>query len=396
MVSAQKDSVMSVAAGSPSVPSNQPQDPPGCQPGGKSSSPKSAIKKAFTSMKRIGSKKRGKRRTLEISGPILVNEEIPSFAAQQEAVRQRALSEGNVLQAPQPTEARVEGSMQAGPPLEGETATSPPVPARKRPGYENYPFSRSGGTMEKPTKPPRKARTKAPARDTASAHVTEEKQTEEPAYLEPAHDELTFKVEAALANLNDAAILAEALSRVEQEKLGPLPAIPKSRHVRFHIASPDASPNPPAANPDGAPPVGEPPELPSRPPNRAASKKQSNHRGRSQSVREVRNPEGRAVKLTRSQSLSAQENTLQRRYNQLLKLQMQTLGEVVESQRISLLPKSGLDWGHTQWADYEVCGPAVQVELPGGAVLLPVRCARLSGHRKILAKVCARVISQVV
>ena len=377
----------------------------------KSSSPKSAIKKAFTTMKRIGSKKRSKRRTLEISGPILVNEEIPSFVAQREVIRQRAFSEGSPLQALQyrsaenNSQASATPSESSGMPRlekQSKETLSPPLPGRSRQGYQNYPFSKAGDTLERPQKPPRMTKAGKPLADKQPESIcTNEKQPEEPAYLQPSKDELTFKVEAALANLNDATILAEALSRVEQEKLGPLPDVPKSRHVRFQIEATDTSKTPAIAGskPDlpkrpawavsptlvnGVSRKSELPKLPSRPPNTKPT--QGNHRGRSQSVKEARNSDYHAAGVVRSRSLSTTASMLEHRYNKILKLQMQTLEEVVNSCRASLLPAKELDLRDTQWCDYEVCGDALSVQCPD-AVLLPVKCRKVTDDHKLLAKV---------
>ena len=90
--------------------------------------------------------------------------------------------------------------------------------------------------------------------------------------------------------------------------------------------------------------------------------------------------------VTRSRSLSS-ANVLEQRYHKILKLQLQTLEEMIRSWKDELLPDGGLDLSDTRWSDYEVCGVPLEVRCPG-AVLLPVKCALFwEGNKKLLAKV---------
>lgn len=271
-------------------------------------------------------------------------------------------------------------------------------------GYQNFPLSKGGDTLERPKKPPRVAKAVKPLQHSEPAPNEDTRQKdEEPTYLEPNEDELTLKVETALANLTDAEILAEALSRVEQEMLGPLPAIPRSRHVHFRCENSDNSKTSALGKPElpkrpvrvvsptlinGSGEKSEsksrPPRLPSRPPNTKPSGPTMRERSRSLEMRTV---DKRKPVIVRSRSLSTKANVLEMRYNKILKLQMQTLEEMIHAWRMELLPDPGLDLSETRWSDYEICGDLLDVECPG-AVLLPVKCAMLwEGNKKLLAKV---------
>ena len=378
-------------------------------------------------MKKLGGKKKNRHsKTIEISAPIAVNEDVPGFLAQKEAVRRRTMSEVTPLQAEQisakeerRTEA-VEASTPAAAsavsprppvtedssPVEGRSsrASSPILQTEPGIGYQNFPLSKGGDTLERPKKPPRVAKVVKPLQHSEPAPDQKTRQKdEEPTYLEPNEDELTLKVETALANLTDAEILAEALSRVEQEMLGPLPAIPRSRHVHFRCENSDSSKTATLGKPElpkrpvrvvsptlvnGSGEKSEsksrPPRLPSRPPNTNPSG--PTMRERSHSL-ETRSPEKRKPVIVRSRSLSTTANVLEKRYNKILKLQMQTLEEMIHSWREELLSDPGLDLSETRWSDYEICGDILDVECPG-AVLLPVKCAMLwEGNKKLLAKV---------
>ena len=385
-------------------------------------------------MKKLGGKKKNRHsKTIEISAPIAVNEDVPGFLAQKEAVRRRTMSdvtspqaEHNSTKEGQRSEAAEASTPGAVPSPNASASAVPPTPSatgnsslvegrssrtsspimQTEPGigYQNFPLSKGGDTLERPKKPPRVAKVvkplqhneRAPDEDTRQKH-------EEPTYLEPNEDELTLKVETALANLTDAEILAEALSRVEQEMLGPLPAIPRSRHVHFRCENSDSSKTTTLGKPElPKRPVrvvsltlvnasGENsdskslrPRLPSRPPNTKPSG--PNMRERSHSL-DTRSVEKRKPVVVRCRSLSTSANVLEKRYNKILKLQMQTLEEMIHSWREELLPDPGLDLSDTRWSDYEICGDILDMECPG-VVLLPVKCAMFwEGNKKLLAKV---------
>lgn len=385
-------------------------------------------------MKKLGGKKKNRHsKTIEISAPIAVNEDVPGFLAQKEAVRRRTMSEVTHLQAEQNsakegqrTEAAEAGTPAAvsspndsasavspTPPVTGDSSpvegrssrtSSPIMQTEPGIGYQNFPLSKGGDTLERPKKPPRVAKVVKPLQHSEPTPDEGTRQKdEEPTYLEPNNDELTLKVETALANLTGAEILAEALSRVEQEMLGPLPVIPRSRHVHFRCENSDSSKTSTLGRPElpkrpvrvvsptlvnGSGEKSEsksrPPRLPSRPPNAKSSG--PTMRERSNSL-ETRTPEKRKPVIVRSRSLSTSANVLEKRYNKILKLQMQTLEEMIDSWREELLPDAGLDLSDTRWSDYEICGDILDVECPG-AVLLPVKCAMLwEGNKKLLAKV---------
>ena len=219
-----------------------------------------SLKKAWLKF----SKKRNSKsyRSMEISGPILVNEEVPGYLEQQMEVKRRAMSEGGVSTRSSISSEIIDvgcvsetsklsqvssmpcPSAQDKPNQNIEPATSPSVPFRKNPhGYQNFPLSKATGILEKPKKPVRATKAVRPlgleTNSPSNSFGTEDgvgdtsSHTDEPAYLQPCKTEMTRKVEAALSKLNDATLLAEALSRVEQEKLGPLPNVPQSRHVHF-------------------------------------------------------------------------------------------------------------------------------------------------------------------
>ena len=283
-------------------------------------------------------------------------------------------------------------------------ASSPIMQTEPGIGYQNFPLSKGGDTLEKPKKPPRVAKVVKPLQHSEPSPdeeaVKKKYYDDEQTYLQPNQDELTLKVETALANLNDAEILAEALSRVEQEKLGPLPAIPRSRQVRFRCDDSNASNTSPGAKAESRRPVrvvsptlingsGDKgdfksrPKLPSRPPNT----KPSGHtiRERSHSF-ENRSLERQRPAVARSRSLSSGSG-LEKRYNKILKLQLQTLEDMIHSWRDELLPDVGVDLWDTRWSDYEAHGHTLEVRSPG-AILLPVKCAMFwEGNRKLLAKV---------
>lgn len=282
-------------------------------------------------------------------------------------------------------------------------APSPIMQTKPGIGYQNFPLSKGGDTLERPKKPPRATKLVKPLQlnQLSPADGTARRRDEEPTYLQPNEDELTLKVETALANLNDAEILAEALSRVEQEKLGPLPAIPRSRQVRFQCENSDVLNKSPGDKPDpptrpvrvvsptlinGSGDKGDSksrPKLPSRPPNTKPSIPSTRERSRSFESRVLEKKKPAAV---RNRSLSS-GNVLEKRYNKILKLQLQTLEEMFLSWRDELLPEDSLDLSDTRWCDYEVCGDVLAVRCPG-AVLVPVKCAMFwEGNKKLLAKV---------
>lgn len=388
-------------------------------------------------MKKLGGKKKNRHsKTIEISAPIAVNEDVPGFLAQKEAVRRRTMSDVSPLQAEQISAKEGEQSETAEPstaatvpsPNTSASAVSPtpPVSVDSQPveggssgtaspimqtepgiGYENFPLSR-GGTLERPKKPPRVAKVVKPLQHSEpTPDETMTPKEEEPTYLQPNEDELTLKVETALANLTDAEILAEALSRVEQEMLGPLPAIPRSRHVHFRCENSDGSKTSTLGKPElpkrpvrvvsptlinGSGEKSEhksrPPRLPSRPPNTKPSGPAMRERSHSLDTRTV---DKHKHPVVRSRSLSTNANVLEKRYNKILKLQMQTLEEMIHSWSEELLPDSGLDLSETRWSDYEMCGDALDLQCPG-AILLPVKCAMFwEGNKKLLAKVSSEV-----
>lgn len=362
-----------------------------------------------------------------------MNEDVPGFLAQKEAVRRRTMSDVTSPQAEQDstkegqrteaaeasTTAAVpspNASASAVPPIPPATGYSSPVEGRSSRtsspvmqtepgiGYQNFPLSKGGDTLERPKKPPRVAKVVKPLQHSEPAPDEDTRQKhEEPTYLEPNEDELTLKVETALANLTDAEILAEALSRVEQEMLGPLPAIPRSRHVHFRSENSDSSKTSKLGKPElpkrpvrvvsptlvngsgeNSDSKSRRPRLPSRPPNTKPSEPTMRERSHSFETRTV---EKRKPVIVRSRSLSTSANVLEKRYNKILKLQMQTLEEMIHSWREELLPDHDLDLSDTRWSDYEICGDILDMECPG-VVLLPVKCAMLwEGNKKLLAKV---------
>lgn len=379
-------------------------------------------------MKKLGKKKRHSK-TLEISAPIAINEEVSGFFTPKETVRRQTLPDVSPVETEQSSTVEAESAeaveanvadvpAETSPPPSAPTSStdcstpvdtpkpegrssrtsSPIMQTKPGMGYQNFPLSKGGDTLEKPKKPPRVAKVVKPLQHSEpTPNEGAQPHDEEPTYLQPNQDELTLKVETALANLNDAEILAEALSRVEQEKLGPLPAIPRSRQVRFRCENPEVSPgekpDPPrrpvrVVSPtliNGSGDKGDSkfrPKLPSRPPN---TKPSNTMRERSHSL-ESRAFEKHKPAVVRSRSLSS-ANALEQRYNKILKLQLQTLEEMIHSWREELLPDAGLDLTDTRWSDYEVCGDALDVRCPG-TVLLPVRCAMFwEGNKKLVAKV---------
>lgn len=362
-----------------------------------------------------------------------MNEDVPGFLAQKEAVRRRTMSEVTPLQAEQISAKEGERTETAeattpaadpspnvsasamsptppaprdSPPVEGRSSgtSSPIMQTEPGIGYQNFPLSKGGDTLERPKKPPRVAKAVKPLQHSEPVPDEDTRQKdEEPTYLEPNEDELTLKVETALANLTDAEILAEALSRVEQEMLGPLPAIPRSRNVHFRCENSDSSKtstlgkrelpkrpvrvvSPTLINGSGekSESKSQTPRLPSRPPNTKPSGPTIRERSHSLETRTV---DKRKPVIVRNRSLSTNANVLEKRYNKILKLQMQTLEEMIYAWREELLPDPGLDLSETRWSDYEICGDILDVECPG-AVLLPVKCAMLwEGNKKLLAKV---------
>ena len=397
--------------------------PPKVQP-----SPKSTLRRAFASMKKLGGKKKNRHsKTIEISAPIVPNEDVPGFLVQKETMLPQTTPEQKPVEAERINTVETERSEAPG--VESVTSSPPSMPAspaystpvdapsvegrssgtcspvmQTRPGigYQNFPLSKGGDTLERPKKPPRVAKVVKPLQHSeATPGEAPKHYDEEPTYLQPNQDELTLKVETALANLNDAEILAEALSRVEQEKLGPLPAIPRSRQVRFRCEDSDVSSKSPGEKPEparrpvrmvsptlinGAGDKGESksrPKLPSRPPNTKPSAHTIRERSHSFQSRAL---EKHKPVVTRSRSLSS-ANVLEQRYHKILKLQLQTLEEMIRSWKDELLPDGGLDLSDTRWSDYEVCGVPLEVRCPG-AVLLPVKCALFwEGNKKLLAKV---------
>ena len=393
-------------------------------------SPKSTLRRAFASMKKLGGKKKNRlKKTLEISAPIIANENIPGTFTQKEVTREQTTAEDNPVKTQQAdlVDPEIPKNTEASSDVASVMSTldrpiSPPYslpidalpmtkqsvgpcsPIMETPptiGYMNFPLSKGGGTLEKPKKPPRVTKLVKPFHyNETIPSDSSRRRDEEPTYLQPNQDVVTLKMEAALANLNDAEILAETLSRVEQEKLGPLPAIPKPRQVRFHCEKPDASNDSlgDKCDPDmrptrvvsptrsHVPEVKEDskscPRLPSRPPN----PKPALHsmRGRSQSF------DSRSLHMkktvVRSRSLSSSSG-LEKRYNKILKLQLQTLEEMINSWSAELLPDVNLDLSDTKWSDYEVCGELFDIKC-AGAVLVPVKCAKFwEGNKKLLAKV---------
>jgi hypothetical protein len=344
-----------------------------------------------------------------------VNEEIESYAAQKEAVGRKASEarstspvcinikdrqrESTILSQNPPDETPV-GDTDG---KESQANSSPQLPTRK-PGrsYQNFPFSKTD--MEKPTKPDRPARAVKPVlqvKPEVNPNPTHQTHYHEaPAYLEPCRGNMTLKVEAALANLNDAKILAETLTRVEQEKLGPLPEVPRSRHVHFRfnetaetslndkaLKNPKQSPKRPVTA--VAPTVVEPkqpeiksrqPKYPSRPPHTKPFA--SDNKYRSKSVTDQKT----GTEGPRSRSLSTQDNPMKKRYDKILELHRQTLQDMISSSRAALLPGDGIDLANTKWSDYVVCGSAMDVEAPG-AVILPVVCPKIDKELTLLAKV---------
>ena len=391
----------------------------------KPSSPKSTIRRALKSMKKLGSMKKNKRsKTIEISGPIAVNNEVSGFLAQ------RARSESTPPAAQRisrlelteseedepcsspllvPTSSGT-GSTSVGSPTSeptGERSSglcSPIMPTKVGMGYQNFPLSKRSDTLERPKKPPRLAKVVKPLQHTppTATHDLASQVEEEPTYLQPNEDEVTLKVEVALANLNDAELLAEALSRVEQEKLGPLPAIPRSRHVHFRgnvfgdsVAKvsfekpqlprrPMRVVSPTLINGEKSESKCRPPKLPSRSPNTKPGLQTMRERSHSLERRATgKQPAG----VPRSRSLSSSSNILERRYNKILKLQMQTLEDMLNCWREELLPHEDLDLSDTRWSDYEMSEGLLDVQCPG-AVLVPVKCAKFwKGNKKLLAKV---------
>lgn len=401
----------------------------------KMSSPKSTIRRAFASMKKLGGKRKHRHsKTIEISAPIAVNDEVPGFLEQKEAVRRRTFSEVKPLQTEktrasepdqvQPAEAIAPSAESVLPPATAEHASSTTPPStvespaieerygkksspimQTKPGigYQNFPLSKGGDTLERPKKPPRVAKVVKPLQhNKPTPGQGTNQQEEEPTYLQPNEDELTIKVETALANLTDAEILAEALSRVEQELLGPLPAIPRSRQVHFPSENSDGSNTFAVGKPDlpkrpvrvvsptlinGSGDRGDSrsrPRLPSRPPNTKPAEQPMRERSQSLRTQTLDRQKPPALRI-RSQSMTA--NVLEKRYNKILKLQLQTLEEMIESWRGELLPDPELNLSDTRWSDYELCGDALSVQCHG-AVLLPVKCAMFwEGNKKLLAKV---------
>ena len=393
-------------------------------------SPKSTLRRAFATMKKLGSKKKSRHsKTIEISAPIVLNEDVPGVFTPKETVLcetvpevKSAEEENSAVEAEKTEEAEAtpvvvsETSTPSRPmspgyaepvdalPPEERSIGAPPPIMQTKPGigYQNFPLSKGGDTLERPKKPPRATKLVKPLQhNELSPDGAARRRDEEPTYLQPNEDELTLKVETALANLNDAEILAEALSRVEQEKLGPLPAIPRSRQVRFQCENSDVSNKSPGDKPDppsrpvrvvsptlinGSGDKGDSksrPKLPSRPPNTKLSLHSTRERSHSFESRVL---EKKKPAVVRNRSLSS-GNVLEKRYNKILKLQLQTLEEMFLSWRDELLPEDSLDLSDTRWSDYEVCGDVLAVRCPG-AVLLPVKCAIFwEGNKKLLAKV---------
>lgn len=381
-------------------------------------------------MKKLGGKKKHRHsKTLEISAPIMVSDDFPGVFTSKETERHQTVAEVKSVEpeniavveteksetaeassvvasetpTPRPLSPGYSLPVDALPTEAGPSGNSSPI-LQTRPGmgYQNFPLSKGGDTVERPKKPPRVTKLVKPLQhceptpgNFAREHV------EEPTYLQPNQDETTLKMEAALANLNDAEILAEALSRVEQEKLGPLPAIPRSRQVRFQSVNPDVSTESIGGKQD---PVRRPvrvvsptlingsgdksdsksrPRLPSRPPNTKPSVHPTRERSHSFESRALMHKKPAVV---RSRSLSS-ANVLEKRYNKILKLQLQTLEEMILSWRDELLPDLNLNLSSTRWSDYEVCGDTLVMRC-SGAVLVPVKCAVFwEGNKKLLAKV---------
>ena len=402
-------------------------------------SPKSTLRRAFATMKKLGSKKKSRHsKTIEISAPIVLNEDVPGVFTPKETVLCETVPEvkpaeeqNSAVEEEKSEEAEVtsvavsETSTPSRPMSPGYAEPVDALPPEERPigtpspikqtkpgiGYQNFPLSKSGDTLERPKKPPRATKLVKPLQHSElSPDGASRRRGEEPTYLQPNEDELTLKVETALANLNDAEILAEALSRVEQEKLGPLPAIPRSRQVRFQCENQDVSNKYPGGKQDpprrpvrvvsptlinGSGDKGDSksrPKLPSRPPNTKPSMYSTRERSHSFESRALEKKKPPSV---RNRSLSS-GNVLEKRYNKILKLQLQTLEEMFLSWRDELLPEDSLDLSDTRWSDYEVCGDALAVRC-AGAVLLPVKCAMFwEGNKKLLAKVSIVFVSRVL
>ncbi|XP_032223435.1 uncharacterized protein LOC5522167 isoform X2 [Nematostella vectensis] len=360
-------------------------------------SPKSGFRRALSSWKRLSGRRKGKRK-LEISSPILVNEEIPSFAVQQDTLRKRISttdsSQAVCTSIRELQEEKNNGNETPSPDTKDNTegTTSPEVPVRK-PGhsYQNFPFSKAG-SVEKPSKPERGSKCSKPVQEVKPHEVQVQ---EDPAYLEPCVDSMTIKVETALANLNDAQILAEALSRVEQEKLGPLPDVPKSKHVHFGATEGARAEGKPACPPkrpiravcptivNGVAEKKKPPrpQYPSLPTN---SKVPDPPRGRSKSMGATHAPS--IPEPPRNRSVSIQSNPTKSHYSRILEMHVQTLREVIATSRGAFLPGDNIDLSSTRWGDYVVCGDPLTVRAPG-AVLLPVKCSKVEDELPLLARV---------
>ncbi|KAK3722587.1 hypothetical protein QZH41_010103, partial [Actinostola sp. cb2023] len=352
---------------------------------------RSTIKRALSSWKRLSGRRKNKKK-LDISSPVMVSQESDSNELAEDST---AVCTGINERKRQSTIMEQDASDETGTAKDPEDRLSPSLPNRK-PGrsYQNFPFSKS--KVEKPVKPNRTAKAVKPVlqvKPEVNENLKNQNQVvESPAYLEPCTGDRTLKVEAALANLNDAKILAETLSRVEQEKLGPLPQIPRSRHVHFRFnemptQNPNVSPTRPvtAVAPtvvNGDDKNSRQPKYPSRPPN---AKPHDDSRVRSKSLI-VKSREDSATWGSRTRSGSTQESTMKKRYDKILELHRQTLQDMIDSSKEELLPGDTIDVSNTRWKDYEVCGPLLDIQRPG-AVLVPVVVPRIDKELMLLAKV---------
>ncbi|XP_031551762.1 inactive tyrosine-protein kinase PEAK1-like isoform X2 [Actinia tenebrosa] len=392
-------------------PAGQYKQPESSQSSKAQSKSGSGIKRALSSWKRLSGRRKNKRK-LEISSPILVKEENESNSAQKEEMEKKVSEarstspvctnikdrqrDSTILSQKPPEEAQ---------PVVGtevkEANSSPQLPARKSGrSYQNFPFSKTD--IKKPVKPSRPARAVIPVvqvkPEVNQKPMSQNIQHEAPAYLEPCTGQLTLKVEAALANLNDAKILAETLTRVEQEKLGPLPEVPRSRHVHFRFnetadktgkPAPKQSPKRPVTA--VAPTVvnrqadmkSRQPKYPSRPPNTKPFA--SDEKKRSKSLSEQKTAET-GTGNSRSRSMSTQDNPVKKRYDKILELHRQTLEDMINSSKAVLLPGDNISLSNTKWNDYVVCGSPMDIDVPG-AVCLPVVCPKVDEELTLLAKV---------
>lgn len=336
---------------------------------------RSTIKRAW---KRLSGRRKNKKK-LDISSPVMVSEESDSNEMCDEGAVCTSIKErkrgSTIMEQPSPATSPTTEEHH-------DTEETIPLPSGK-PGqpYQNFPFSKSN--IEKPVKPDRPARAVKPVlqvKPEVNQSLNNQSDTlESPAYLEPCTGELTLKVEAALANLNDAKILAETLTRVEQEKLGPLPQVPSSRHVHFRfnetaVGRPVTAVAPTVVSP------GHQSKISSRP--SSTHWQDGRRRSKSLTVKTRSDASG----CGRARSGSAQEATMKKRYNKILELHKQTIQDMIDSTREELLPGDSIDISNTRWSDYEICGEPLSIPCPG-AVMLPVVAPHVNDGMVLLAKV---------